>query len=168
MQRLADQSTLERGHVGALISNARVYCFRKGRFHPSPSLKQSERYSIEAHFERIFSIIDGNRTSPGVGSRSVCSSPSFAGAPLATTPVEWPVVPSSIDSTPVRNVDPCNSVCSTPWQPFLPFEGNSFPVLHPVSERLRNASTMSRFRQVCNGPRSKVGHFLLDNSMSTF
>lgn len=115
---------------------------------------------MRAHFERMFSIIDGNRTNPGGEPRPICS----------LTPSGSTLVPSSNMSTPVRNVavDLCGCVPPARWQPFLALGGSSSPVLHPVSDRLRKASTMSRFRQVCNGPSSNVGHFLRDSSMSTF
>lgn len=88
--------------------------------------------------------MDGNRTNPGDVSCAVGSS-----------------------SPPIVSI-PVIKVAADPGSRF-PLASWRSPALslRLVSERLRNASTMSRFRQFCNGPSSKVGHFLRDSSIST-
>lgn len=120
----------------------------------------------KAYFDRILSIIDGNKTKPGAEPRP----PDPPGVTLlVTVPVPRPIVPFSFMSTPVRNIPSSEEACVVFCrQSLFAVEGTESCVLVPESERLRNASTMSRLRQVWSGPSSKVGHFLRESSMSTY
>lgn len=122
----------------------------------------------EAHLDRMLSIIDGNNTSPSGATLLRLPPQPSTDMPLATVSVARPKVPSAIISTPVRKVaaDPCCCV-DNPLPPRFAVVVACSRELRPVSDCRRNSSKMSRFRHVCKGPSSRVGHFLRQSSIST-